>query len=107
MRKTMLDEAVNDRKVIAYVNGLYAPKTKTSNLYRAIIKNGYTPNDIGKKIDVVIGAHRYNYSDGWKMAIVKISGTSSILKTSVLADDKKDGYVAQSIIVKYATVPTI
>lgn len=69
---TMLDKAINGRNVIAYVNGLNAPTNKNSNLYKAITKAGYTPDDIGKTIDIAIGAHRRNGPDGWKMAIVKI-----------------------------------
>ena len=72
MKKTMLEKAINGRKVIAYVNGLYAPTNKNSNLYKAIIAAGYTPDDIGEKIDVAIGAHRRHGPDGWKMAIVNI-----------------------------------
>ena len=71
MKKTMLDEAINGREVIAYVDGLYAPRNKNSNLYKAIIAAGYTPDDIDVKIDVAIGAHRQRGTEGWKMAIVK------------------------------------
>ena len=71
MKKTMLDEAINSREVIAYVNGLYAPAKKNSNLYKAIISAGYTPEDIGTKISVAVGAHRRHGTEGWKMAIVK------------------------------------
>lgn len=71
-RTTKLQEAIGNRKVIAYVNGLYAPKNKNSNLYKAIILAGYTPNDIGTKIDVVIGAHRRHGTEGWEMAIVEV-----------------------------------
>ena len=71
MRRTMLDAAINGRKVIAYVDGLYAPTNKNSNLYQSIIKAGYTPQDIGTKIDVAIGAHRQRGTEGWKMAIVE------------------------------------
>lgn len=68
----MLDKAINGREVIKYVEGLYAPYTKSSNLYHAIIACGYTPNDIGKKIDIAIGAHRMRGTEVWKMVIVKI-----------------------------------
>lgn len=71
MGQTMLDKAIAGRKVLCYVNGLYAPRNKQSNLYKAILKAGYTPDDIGKDIDVAVGAHRRNYSDGFKMAVVK------------------------------------
>lgn len=69
---TMLERAINGREVVAYVNGLIAPSTKTSNLYKAIVSNGYTPEDVGTKIDIAIGAHRRSGADGWKMAIVKM-----------------------------------
>ncbi len=70
--KTMLDKAINGREVITYVDGLYAPHNKNSNLYKAIIAAGYTPDDIGGKIAIAIGAHRRHGPDGWKMAIVKL-----------------------------------
>lgn len=71
-RETMLDRAIAWREVISYVNGLYAPKNPRSNLNRAIRAAGYTADDIGKTIDVAIGAHRRNGPDGWRMAIVRI-----------------------------------
>lgn len=71
MRTTMLDRAVNGRKVIAYVDGLYAPRNKNSKLHKAITAAGYTPDDIGKQISVAIGAHRQHGTEGWKMAIVE------------------------------------
>lgn len=70
MAKTMLDRAINGRQVITYVDGLYAPKNQNSNLYKAIIQAGYTPDDIGHNIDVAIGAHRQRRTQGWKMALV-------------------------------------
>lgn len=71
MRQTMLDRAINGRKVIAYVNGLCAPRNKNSNLYKAIVKSGYTVDDLGVRISIAIGAHRQHGTEGWKMAIVK------------------------------------
>lgn len=70
--KTKLDNAINGRKVIAYVGGLYAPTNKNSNLYKAIVASGYTAEDIGKTIDIAIGAHRQHGTEGWKMAIVSL-----------------------------------
>lgn len=72
MKNTILNNAINGRKVIAFVNGQNAPKTKTSNLYKSIIMSGYTPEDIGTKIDIAVGARRQNISMGYKMAIVQI-----------------------------------
>lgn len=69
---TMLDRAINGREVIAYVSGQIAPYDKRSNLYKSIIAHGYKPEDIDNGIiDIAVGAHGYNYSDGFKMAIVK------------------------------------
>lgn len=70
-RTTMLDRNIADRKVIAYVSGLYAPYNKNSNLYKAITASGYSPDDIGTRISIAIGAHRRRGSEGWKMAIVQ------------------------------------
>ena len=72
MKNTILTNKINNRKVIAYVDGQYAPRTKCSNLYHAIIANGYSPDDIGKTIDIAIGAKRQYATMGNKMAIVKI-----------------------------------
>jgi len=72
MKNTILTNAINGRIIVAYVNGQNAPRTKCSNLYRAIIANGFTPDDIGKTIDIAIGAKRQHKNDGRKMAIVKI-----------------------------------
>lgn len=58
MKNTKLDNAINGRKVITYADGLYAPKNKNSNLYKAIVAAGYTPEDIGETIDIAIGAHK-------------------------------------------------
>lgn len=69
-RRTKLEEAIAGREILGYVNGMYTPRDKRSNLYKAIVKLGYSPDDIGKKIDVVIGAHRRYGTEGWKMAIV-------------------------------------
>lgn len=71
MKKTMLEKAINGREVIAYVNGLFTPYNKNSNLYKAIVRAGYTPYDIGKSIEIAVGAHRQRGTEGWKMAIVK------------------------------------
>lgn len=79
MRKTMLNEAINGREVLAYVDGLDAPYNKQSNLYKAIVKCGYTPDDIGKSITVAIGAHRRRGTEGFKMAIVKNRHNLAIL----------------------------
>ena len=68
---TMLEIAINGREVIAYVDGLYAPRNKNSNLYKSIVSAGYTPEDIGVKIDIAIGSHRQRGTEGFKMAIVK------------------------------------
>lgn len=69
---TKLDNAINGRSVISYVNGLISPHNKCSNLYHAITAAGYTPDDLGNKIDIAVGAHRRYATEGWKMAIVKI-----------------------------------
>lgn len=71
MKKTLLETAINGREVIAYVNGLFTPYNKNSNLYKAIVRAGYTPYDIGKSIEIAVGAHRQRGTEGWKMAIVK------------------------------------
>lgn len=73
-KKTMLEKAINGRTIIAYVNGLYAPKNKNSNLYKAITATGYTVDDIGTRIAIAVGAHRRRGTEGWKMAIVEMSG---------------------------------
>lgn len=70
--KTKLDNAINGRKVVDYVEGLYSPTNKNSNLYKAIVASGYKAEDIGKTIDIAIGAHRQRGTEGWKMAIVSI-----------------------------------
>ena len=68
----MLKRAIAGRTVIAETSGQIAPWNKNSNLYKAITAAGYTPDDLGKRISVAIGAHRRNYSDGFELAIVKI-----------------------------------
>ena len=69
---TMLERAINNREVITYVNGQPTPYNKRSNLYKAIHEEGYTLDDLeAGRISIAIGAHRRNYSDGFKMAIVK------------------------------------
>lgn len=70
-KTTMLERAINGREVVAYVDGLYAPRNKNSNLYKAITAAGYTPDDIGTRICIAVGAHRRHGTEGWKMAIVK------------------------------------
>ena len=65
-KTTMLEIAINGREVIAYVDGLYAPRNKNSNLYKSIVSA-----DIGVKIDIAIGSHRQRGTEGFKMAIVK------------------------------------
>ena len=54
MRKTMLDQAINGRKVICYVDGLVSLK-KNSNLYRAMKAHGYTLDDLWVKFDIAVG----------------------------------------------------
>lgn len=54
----MLERAIAGRTVLRYVRGMYAPWTKSSNLYHAIIACGYTPDDIGKSIDIAVGGLR-------------------------------------------------
>lgn len=71
-RKTMLDKAINGRKVLAYVEGQFSPTAKNSNLYKAIICSGYTPDDIGTKIDIAVGARRQHRTEGYKMAVVEM-----------------------------------
>lgn len=72
-RVTMLDRAIAGRTVLGYADGMYAPMTRCSNLYRAIIACGYTPDDIGKTIDIAVGGRRgRTWRDGYHMAIVKI-----------------------------------
>lgn len=70
--KTLLERAINNREVIAYVDGLYAPQNKNSNLYKAITTAGYTPDDIDTRISIAVGAHRRRGTEGWKMALLKI-----------------------------------
>lgn len=72
-RITMLECAIAGRTVLRYVRGMYAPRTKSSNLYHAIIACGYTPDDIGKTIDIAVGGRcGQAWRDGYHMAIVKI-----------------------------------
>ena len=73
MRKTMLEQAINGRPVICYVNGLVSPWAKNSNLYHAMVNHGYTPDDIGVKIGIAIGGRRgQSRRDGYHMAIVAL-----------------------------------
>ena len=71
MKNTMLDRAIAGRKVVAYVDGLNAPRNKNSNLYTAITAAGYTVDDLGTRISIAVGAHRRRGTEGWKMAIVE------------------------------------
>ena len=72
-RTTMLDRAIAGRTVLGYAAGMYAPWTKSSNLYHAIIACGHTPDDIGVTIDIAVGGRRgKSWRDGYHMAVVKI-----------------------------------
>jgi hypothetical protein len=71
VKKTMLENAINERQVVSYVDGQYTVR-KGSNLYHAIMLAGYTPADIGQKIDIAIGARRQYRTMGYHMAIVAL-----------------------------------
>ena len=66
---TLLEDAINGREVLAYVNGKYS-LYPNSKLYKAIKQIGFSIEDIGKSIDIAIGARREHYTEGYKMAIV-------------------------------------
>lgn len=68
----LLEKAISGREVVEYVEGRYV-FSKRSNLYKAIITNGYSLNDIGAKIEIVVGAKTKNINC-FKMAIVKKGG---------------------------------
>ena len=71
MRKSMLAVAIETKEaegyaVESYVNGLNAPTTKSSNLYKAISAAKEKSSDVV----YVVGAHRRNGPDGWEMAVM-------------------------------------
>ena len=77
MRKTMLEQAINGRKVICYVDGLVS-LIKNSNLYRAMKAHGYTLDDLWVKFDIAVGGRRGQHRrDGYHMAIVALDHPSA------------------------------
>ena len=72
MTKSMLEENLENVmakgwKVFVKVDGLPAPQTKQSNLYKAMqsaAEAGY------KEITYITGGHKRNYSDGFHMAVI-------------------------------------
>lgn len=73
MRETMLDRDIAGRRVFAFVDGMYAPYTHQSHLYQTIRDLGYTPDDIGVKIDIAVGGRAGKaWRDGYHMAVVAI-----------------------------------
>lgn len=70
-RPTKLEKAIAGREVLAYVDGKYNLRHRKTNLYKEIIALGYTPNDVGKTIDIAVGA-QVGTGKGYRMAIVKI-----------------------------------
>ena len=81
MRKTILDRAIAGRKVITYVNGMYSPYNKRSNLYKAINKAGFTLDHLNEGIiDIAIGARRRTRRKGYKMAVVLTEYGENVLR---------------------------
>lgn len=70
----MLDREIKRKKgkyVLAYVDGLDS-YSHNSNLYREIKRLGLDFKDKRKRWDVAVGAHKRNWGDGWKMAIISL-----------------------------------
>ena len=71
MRKSMLKSEIERKEeqgysVESYVNGLNAPTTKSSNLYKALSAAKEKSSDV----IYVVGVHRRNGPDGWEMAVM-------------------------------------
>lgn len=72
MKQSMLSKKISEAtqkgyKVFTTVDGLPAPNTKQSNLYKAM----QSARDAGyKTVDYIIGGHKRNYSEGFHMAVI-------------------------------------
>lgn len=71
-KQTMLDKAIGNDEVLAYINGQYSHNCR-SNLYREIQELGLNPDEEDKTWRVAIGAALQHKTQGYKMAIVRIN----------------------------------